>query len=122
MKERCDNWRPAEALDRYDSYMDKANAVPGFVEAEREYNVAQMNLEEEEVWFWYWREPSKWTVPKLRAVVREKQKVLQKLVDQRKSHVLDAKRSVGPFSTFAVVRPSRLPCVAAKCRQPHALY
>jgi len=91
-----------EALERYDSYMDKANAVPGFVEAERDYNVAQMNLEEEEVWFWYWREPSKWIVPELRAVVRDKHKVLQKLVDQRKSHVLDAKRSVGPFSTFAV--------------------
>lgn len=91
-----------EALDRYDGFMDKANAVPGFMEAEREYNLALMNMEEVEVWFWYWREPYKWEVPPLKAVVKQKERVLAKLVDQRKGLVLDAKRSVGPFSTFAV--------------------
>jgi hypothetical protein len=104
-----------EALDRYDGFMDKANAVPGFMEAEREYNLALMNMEEVEVWFWYWREPYKWEVPPLKAVVKQKERVLAKLVDQRKGLVLDAKRSVGPFSTFAVVRTLPRPPLLLLC-------
>mmetsp|Transcript_34275 Transcript_34275/g.64610 ORF Transcript_34275/g.64610 Transcript_34275/m.64610 type:complete len:215 (+) Transcript_34275:114-758(+) len=93
---------PPERLEEYEKLMKKADAVPGFRDAEQELHMARLSLEEVEVWFWRWREPYKFIVPQRKAIVQEAEHKLFQLYEKRRDYETSAKKTVGLFSSFAV--------------------
>ena len=86
----------------YETGLEHADSVPGYSSAQRDFFRSSAALRSEEVWFWYWREPYRHTVPPLRAEEAEAKRRYAKLAEERSKRLRSARSKLGIWSESGV--------------------
>ena len=76
--------------------------MPGFDRAQRAFFRASAALRSEQVWFWYWRDPYRHTVPPLQAEEREAKVEYTRLAAERARRLRVARSKLGIWSESGV--------------------